>query len=1293
VQSLGIRCCVLFGLLFSTHVSAVTPLVAAGIGHAVALKSNGTMVAWGSNNYGQLGEGTASWINNPMPVVQGASGVVSAVTAGSYHTLALESGGTVLAWGLNASGQLGIGTTTQGNSPAAVPGLSGVMAVGAGAAHSLAINADGTVLAWGSNTNGQLGDGTTTQSNSPVTVQGLSGAIAVKAGAAHSVALKSNGTMVAWGSNSYGQLGDGTTTQRNIQTLVQGISGISGVSGVSGVIAAATGDYHTMALKADGTVMSWGSNDSGQLGDGTTTQRANPVQVSGLGGVIAIAAGSNYSLALKSDGTVWSWGAGAALGDASVAQRNSPAQIPGLSGVVAVAAGSSFACALTSSGAVQCWGNNSTGQLGDGTVLSRAPPVLVSGIALLDNLVSQDLSFNAAPTVTVGGTGVVSANATSGLAVNFSTLTYNICRVLGSSVTGITAGTCIIAANQPGNSTYSQAPQLTQSVSIVAGSQMVAPMVAVGNSHACSLTSSGGVKCWGSNAYGQLGDGGNMQQLAPVDVRGLNFGVIAIATGSSHSCALTSDGGVKCWGLNSYGQLGDNSTSNRMMPVAVTGLASGVIAIAAGNSHTCALTRSGGMKCWGYNNVGQLGNGSNTQSLIPVFVTGLASGVSAIAAGSNHNCALNSSGAMKCWGNNIYGQLGDNTQVNKLTPVDVAGLTSGVSAIAAGPQHTCALTGNGSVKCWGYNNYGQLGDNSTTNRLTPVDVTGLAGVSAIAAGAYHNCALTSGGGVKCWGYNVSGQLGDGSTTTQLTSVDAVSFNSGVNAIAAGGNSTCVLSNGLVKCWGYNTSGQLGSGSYDAVRLTPVGVNGLGSGASRIAAGSTNSCALTSAGTVKCWGVNSSGQLGDGSTTNRSAPVDVTGLVSGISAIATGSGHSCALTSGGGVKCWGSNSYGQVGDNSNTNRLAPVDVIGLTSGVIAIVTGSQHSCVLTSSGGVKCWGYNGQGQLGNGYTLNSTTSTYAWPSPSDVSGLTSGVIGITAGTNHTCALLGSGLLRCWGSNTNGQLGDGTTNTALTPVNSSLTSGVIAISAGSSHSCALTSGNGVKCWGYNNFGQLGNNTIIQSLAPVDVSGLASGVSAISAGGFHTCALTNGGAVECWGENSYGQLGDGSATQKSIPVSVTGLASGVIAIATGGEHSCALTGSNGVKCWGYNSYGQIGDGTAGYRMLALPATGLSVFDNPTTLAESQNSSALGQNVTYTATVKGISPTGTVSFNFGDGTAVVALSGGSATAVHAFNNAGSYAVFASYSGDANNTGGSTATVLQTVNLNKPSVSVPHRL
>ena len=340
----------------------------------------------------------------------------------------------------------------------------------------------------------------------------------------------------------------------------------------------------------------------------------------------------------------------------------------------------------------------------------------------------------------------------------------------------------------------------------------------------------------------------------------------------------------------------------------------------------------------------------------------------------------------------------------------------------------------------------------------------------------------------------------------------------------------MLSTGGVKCWGYNFYGQLGDGT-NTDRWRPADVSGLISGVVEVSSGDDHTCALTSRGTVKCWGLDNYGQLGNGATGGPSyVPVDVVGLPSGVVAIAAGASHTCALTGSGGVMCWGSNAQGQLGDGATTDSSAPVAVRGLSSGVRAVVAGMVHSCALLSSGSVTCWGYNAEGELGDGTTGSSTT-------PVNVLGLAHSAVAVSSSTGRqTCALEISGGVQCWGANFSGELGDGTTTSSPTPVDVvGLTGGAIAISAGEDHSCAVTSAGAAKCWGNNGFGSLGNDSNTNSSVPVDVSGLSSGVASISAGGGHTCAVTGASVLKCWGENFWGQVGDGSTSTAFIPVTV--------------------------------------------------------------------------------------------------------------------------------------------------------------
>jgi alpha-tubulin suppressor-like RCC1 family protein len=315
---------------------------------------------------------------------------------------------------------------------------------------------------------------------------------------------------------------------------------------------------------------------------------------------------------------------------------------------------------------------------------------------------------------------------------------------------------------------------------------------------------------------------------------------------------------------------------DRHQPVEVAGLPGPSVAVAAGDRYTCALSPAGAVTCWGYNEFGQLGIGTTTDTAVPTAVIGLASGATAISARGEHTCALMDAGVMRCWGANVNGQLGDGTHVNSDVPVEVTGISGKALAIALGGEHSCAITSGGAVACWGWNKTGQLGDGTTVDRGSPALVEGLGrGVRAIAAGGRHTCALLEAGGVRCWGYNQVGQLGDGTQTDSSTPVDVVGIPTGTTAIALGGNFTCALGStrGAV-CWGLNSAGQLGNGAMTD-SASAVEVSGLSSGIGEIACGYNHTCVVAADGGVRCWGLNDAGQLGDASTTDHATPVAVT----------------------------------------------------------------------------------------------------------------------------------------------------------------------------------------------------------------------------------------------------------------------------------------------------------------------------------------------------------------------------------------------------------------------------------
>ncbi len=361
--------------------------------------------------------------------------------------------------------------------------------------------------------------------------------------------------------------------------------------------------------------------------------------------------------------------------------------------------------------------------------------------------------------------------------------------------------------------------------------------------------------------------------------------------------------------------------------------AAGVVA-----GHQCGIRTGGSIYCWGQGAVGELGisprhdNNQPIQALDPTLY-------SAVSASAGHTCGLTTVGGVRCWGNNATGQLGNNTTTQSDLPVFVSGLGNGVSAVSAGTNHTCAITTSNALLCWGGAAGGQLGEGTTSgNKTSPQSVTGLSsGVTQVSAGGIMTCAVVS-GGVKCWGLRLAGQLGDGGTDGAkiATPIDVAGVTSGVTEVATGGNNwACAIQTGGVKCWGDNAFGEMGNGLAGAAgtagpQLTPTYVAGLGASSNVIHLALTrfHGCALITGGTVKCWGTNSAGQMGQGSTNSTPSTTAVAVPITTVDAISAGglTGTTCAHLTNLTIKCWGGNGEGMIGDGTNTNRTSPTSVI-------------------------------------------------------------------------------------------------------------------------------------------------------------------------------------------------------------------------------------------------------------------------------------------------------------------------------------------------------------------------------
>ncbi|MEC4685983.1 MAG: RCC1 repeat-containing protein [Nitrospirota bacterium] len=773
---------------------------------------------------------------------------IVAIAGGSSHSLELKSDGTVWAWGGNQYGQLGDGTTIDSPAPIQVSGLTDVTAIAAGYLHSVALKTDGTVWTWGSNEKGQLGVTTSETcfsylpcSTTPIQVSGLTDVIAIAAGWSSTIVLKTDGTM--WEINGIDQLepvltdvtaisaGDRRTNALTTDGTVWTWGGIytnsPQLASITDVAAIAAGYSHTLALKTDGTVWAWGRNNFGELGDGTTDDSYTPVQVSDLTDVDAIASGWGFSLALKPDGTVWAWGAnGAGMlgvtttevcssgGDRSYSSiycSTIPVQVSGLTAVAAIAAGYSHTLALKTDGTVWAWGSNSNNQL---------------GAVASDTCGAQDdisCSFTPIPVREGKVTG-----------------TYSV----GGSVSGLTD--TLVLQNNDGddltitaNGPFTFATELTdldiyditvltqpfdQKCSVASGRINAADVtdiqikcvdilkdvvaIAAGGRHSIALKTDGTVWAWGSNRVGQLGDGTTTSSTSPVEVTGIE-NIAVIAAGGSHSIALKTDGTVWAWGYNKYGQLGDGTTIDSPVPIQISALTD-VVDIATGGigaSNTFALKDDGTLWAWGGNLYGQLGNGTTTYiTTTPVQVSGLTDIVD-ISVGGSHVVALKKDGTVWAWGNNRDGQLGLTTTETctystpcSTTPIEVIGITD-VAAIFAGRGTTFALKTDGTLWRWGWGNN------------TPVEMTDLTDVTAISQGgrsALYIVVLKTDSTVWVWGSNVFGQLGNGTSSISSSIPVEVRDLADITAISAGYGHTLALNiDGTVWAWGKNDFGQLG----------------------------------------------------------------------------------------------------------------------------------------------------------------------------------------------------------------------------------------------------------------------------------------------------------------------------------------------------------------------------------------------------------------------------------------------------------------------------------------------------
>lgn len=643
--------------------------------------------------------------------------------------------------------------------------------------------------------------------------------------------------------------------------------------------------------------------------------------------------------------------------------------------------------------------------------------------------------------------------------------------------------------------------------------------IAAGAGHVCGIDGTGRLVCWGFNEDGQVDPSQSAVWLAPT-TRALPAGARAksVALGDSHSCALSEDGSVYCWGTNSLGQLGTPGPSSTMRRVT---LSLPMTTLACGANHCCAADGAGALRCWGAANHSQLnvppaGMDFSDQPL----PSSLSGSVKRLACGGENCCAVVDT-SLLCWGDNSIDQLGLNSQVDHQGATQVPSLVD-LAGVAVGGAHACARKAGGATSCWGYNRYGQAGIPLGTNSRTPQPISGA--FDELALGEHHSCGIRA-ATVSCWGRNRAGQLGNGEQARRHTTLPVVLVGpQKVQSLAAGGYHTCALDGaGALQCWGFNLYGQAGQSSATELSLpepyAPAqGVTGLGLGA-------LHSCYLSGT-ELRCFGASWAGQLAFDPYTGMKSQPHLVNLEA--VAVAAGHDHTCALDKDNkAVYCWGTNNKGQLGFPADGQvHATPIPLTALGTGNKAIAARYNVSCVINKDDLLRCWGDQTRHQIGTEQTDGS------WHPQGYGSGTKVSAVALAG--RHGCALLPSKQIECWGDDRSGRLGVESLATPDQVVTVPGQQKYEAIAAGWHFTCALDDNKDVYCWGANGNYGLGTDQLRSTFIPQKVA-LPGKVVTLAAGWEHVCALLEDETVHCWGGTSFGQLGQGTVTQTTTPLRI--------------------------------------------------------------------------------------------------------------------------------------------------------------
>jgi alpha-tubulin suppressor-like RCC1 family protein len=689
-----------------------------------------------------------------------------------------------------------------------------------------------------------------------------------------------------------------------------------------------------------------------------------------------------------------------------------------------------------------------------------------------------------------------------------------------------------------------------------------------------------------------------------------------VACGQRSSAAIKTDGTLWTWGENEYGQLGDNTTTHKSSPVQTVAGGTNWKQVSCGSAYTAAIKSDGTLWMCGYNNLGQLGDNTITKKSSPVQTVAGGTNWKQVACGRWHTAAIKSDGTLWGWGRNNGGPLGDNTITTKSSPVQTIAGGTNWKHVSCGGEHTVAVKTDGTLWGWGYCGYGQLGDNTTANKSSPVQtITGGTSWRWVAAGLYHTAAIKTDGTMWLWGYNTNGQLGDNTTTRKSSPVQTIiggtnwkmvaagMYNTTAiqesstpyvtNVAIAGTTSTTMLSsytytatmtynNGTTStdCTLLNWSAGGGTGSSTITGVTSSNVtvsmdlDGTDSLTASTTTGVTKTLSLTTSGfsaTLWGWGYNGQGQLGDNTRTSQLSPVQTIAGGTNWKQVSGGSQFTAAVKSDGTLWTWGYNAQGGLGTNNTTRVSSPVQTVAGGTNWKQVSCGLYHMSAIKTNGTLWSCGYNHKGQLGDNTITKKSSPVQT------VAGGTNWKQ-VSGGQYHTAAIKTDGTLWTWGYNPHGALGNNTFNDTSSPAQT-ITGGTNwkQVSCGYSHTAAIKTDGTLWMIGNNTTGQLGDGTIVRKPSPVQTVSGGTNWRQVATGYQHTAAIKTDGTVWAWGDGSLGSLGDNTSVRKSSPVQTISGGTNWKQVSCFNFQTAGIKSDGTLWTWGYNNYGQLGDNTS--------------------------------------------------------------------------------------------------------------------